>query len=89
MLYNECTGIGAHLSARGKSHGFSRVTAGTWDIFSSNDGDETSKLVSVHGHEDTCLVMRDTSGISARLQRAKRMLLKVRNETLGPSMLPQ
>ena len=89
MLYNECTGIGAHLSARGKSHDFSGVTGETWGIFSSNDGDETSKLVSVHRQEDSCLVMRDTSGISSRLERAIRMLLKVRNETLGPSMLPQ
>ena len=89
MLYNECTGIGALLLARVKSHGFYRVTAGTWGIFSSNDGDETSKIVSVQRHEDTCLVMRDTSGISARLERAIRMLLKVRSETLGPSMLTQ
>ena len=26
-------GIGPHLSASGKSHGFSRVAAGTWGIF--------------------------------------------------------
>ena len=89
LLWTQCRGIEPHLAERGKSHGFSRVTAGTWDIFSSNDGDETSKLVSVHGHEDTCLVLRDTSGISARLERAIRMLLKVRSETLGPSMLTQ
>ena len=25
----------AHLSARGKSHGFSRVAAVTWDMFTS------------------------------------------------------
>ena len=29
--------------ARGKSHGFSRVAAGTWGIFSSYDGDAHSK----------------------------------------------
>ena len=28
-------GIGPHLVAMGKSHGFSRVVAGTWGIFSS------------------------------------------------------
>ena len=36
-------GIGPHLEARGKSHGFSRVAAGTWGIFSSYDGDAHSK----------------------------------------------
>ena len=30
-------GIGPHLVVRGKSHGFSRVAAGTWGIFSSYD----------------------------------------------------
>ena len=36
-------GIGPHLVARGKSHGFSGVAAGTWGIFSSYDGDVYSK----------------------------------------------
>ena len=34
-----CRGIRPHLVARGKSHGFSRVAAGTWGIFPSYDGD--------------------------------------------------
>ena len=33
----------ASVAARGKSHGFSRVAAGTWSIFSSYDGDAHSK----------------------------------------------
>ena len=33
----------AHLVASGKSHGFSRVAAGTWGIFSIYDGDADSK----------------------------------------------
>ena len=36
--------IGPHLVARGKSHGFSRVPAGTWVIFLSYDGDAHSKM---------------------------------------------
>ena len=32
-----------HLVASGKTHGFSRVAAGTWGIFSSYDGDAHSK----------------------------------------------
>ena len=36
-------GIGPHLVARGKSHGFSRVAAATWGIFSSCDGYAHSK----------------------------------------------
>ena len=43
MLCMECRGIGTHLVARWKSHGFSRVAAGTWGIFSSYDGDARSK----------------------------------------------
>ena len=39
----QCRGIGPYLVARGKSHGFSRVAAGTWGIFSSYDGDANSK----------------------------------------------
>ena len=39
LLCMQCRGIGPHHVARGKSHGFSRVAAGTWGIFSSYDGD--------------------------------------------------
>ena len=38
LLCMQCRGIGPHLVARGKSHGFSRDAAGTWGIFSSYDG---------------------------------------------------
>ena len=44
LLYMQCSGIGPHLVATGKSHGFSRVAAGTWGILSSYDGDAHSKL---------------------------------------------
>ena len=37
-------GIGPHLAARGKSHEFSRVAAGTWCIFSSYGGNGHLKL---------------------------------------------
>ena len=43
LLWTQCRGIGPHLAGRGKSHGFSRVAAGTWDIFSSYDEDAHSK----------------------------------------------
>ena len=43
LLCMQCRGFGPHLVARGKSHGFSRVAAGTWGIFSSCDGDAHSK----------------------------------------------
>ena len=52
----------AHLPARGMSHGISRVAAGTWGIFSSYSGDGHSKLHFVQRSQDSCLVMRDTSG---------------------------
>ena len=43
LLCMKCRGIGHHLMASGKSHGFSRVAAGTSVIFSSYDGDAHSK----------------------------------------------
>ena len=44
LLWTQCRGIGPRLAARGKSHGFSLVEAGTWGIFSSYDGDAHSKV---------------------------------------------
>ena len=43
LLCMQCWGIGTRLLASGMSHGFSRVAAGTWGIFSSYDGDAHSK----------------------------------------------
>ena len=43
LLWMQCRGFGAHLVARRKSRGFSRVAAGTWGIFSSYDGNAHSK----------------------------------------------
>ena len=43
LLCMECMGIAPHLVARGKSHGFSRIVAGTWGIFSSYEVDNKSK----------------------------------------------
>ena len=43
LLCMQCRGIETHLVARGNSHGFSRVAAGTWLIFSSYEGDAHSK----------------------------------------------
>ena len=43
FLCMQFRGIGPHLVARGKSHWFSRVAAGTSGIFSSCDGDAHSK----------------------------------------------
>ena len=83
----QCKGIGPHLVARVKSHGFSRVAAGTWSIFTSYDGDDTSKLVFGQQHQDSCLVMRDTSGNSSRIGRAIQTLLVVRWETQGPCLV--
>ena len=62
LLSMKCTEIGPHLAARGKSHEFSRVAAGTWCIFSSYGGDGHLKLGFVQRRQDSCLVMTDTSG---------------------------
>ena len=83
----QCKGIGPHLSARGQSHCFSQGAFGTWVIFSSYSGDGHSKLVFVQGCQESCLVSRDTSGISMRLGRAIQMFLEVRRETKDPFLL--
>ena len=87
LLYTQYRGFGPHLAVRGKSHGFSQVEAGTWGIFSSYSGDEPSKLVFVQCHQDSCIVKRDTSGISSRLGREIQMLLEVRRDTQGPFLV--
>ena len=56
-------GIGPHLAERGKSHGFSRVEAGTSCIFSSYGGDVHSNLEFVQRSQDNCLGMTDNSGM--------------------------
>ena len=38
LLFTLCMGIGPHLLAKGKFHGFSRVAAGTWGLFSGYGG---------------------------------------------------
>ena len=80
----QCRGIGPHIAARGKSHCFSRVAPGTLGTFLSYGGEDPSKLVFVQRRQDTCLVMRDTSGNSSRLGRAIRPHLKLRRETQCP-----
>ena len=44
FLCTQCRGSGPHLAARGKSHEFSRVVAGTWGIFSSYGRDGHLKV---------------------------------------------
>ena len=79
-----CREIGPHREARGKSHHFSRVSAGTWGVFSGYGVDGPSKLVFDQHHQDSGLVTRDNSRISSRLVRAIGMLPEVRRDTQGP-----
>ena len=83
----QCRGIGPHLTATGKTPGFSRVVVGTWGIFSSYGGDGHSKLMFVQRCHDSCLAKRDTSGNSTRLGRAIQTLLDVRWETKRPFLV--
>ena len=62
LLCMQCMGIGPRLLTRAKSHGFPRVAAGTWGIFSSYGGDGHSKLVFVQQRKNSCLFLLDTSG---------------------------
>ena len=75
--------MGLHLAARGKSHGFSRLAAGTWGMFSSCSGDVTSKPVFVQRHQESCLVTRNTARISLRLGRAIKTVIEVSREIQG------
>ena len=61
ILSTKCRVIGPHLVARGMSHEFSRVAAGTWCIFSSYGGDGHLKLGFVQRSQDSCLVITDPS----------------------------
>ena len=79
--------IGPHLAVRGKSRFFSRVAAGISGIFSRYGWDGNSKLVFVQQNQDSCLIMRDISGISKRHWRAIRMLLDVNRETECPFLV--
>ena len=63
LLCIQCTGIEPHFPARLMPHTFSRVAARTWVIYGSYSGDGHSKLHIVQRSKDTCVVMRDTSGI--------------------------
>ena len=63
LLCMQCRGIKPHFPARGMSHTISRVAAGTWGIFASYSSDGLSKLHSLQRSQDSCVVMRDTSGI--------------------------
>ena len=63
LLWTQCRRIRPHLAERGKSHGFSRVAAGTCGILSSYGGDVHLKLEFVQWIQDTCLGLRDNSGM--------------------------
>ena len=56
LLCMQCRGIGPHLVARGKSHGFSRVAAGTWGTFSSYDGDAMKPVYSSMSGSNCCFL---------------------------------
>ena len=87
VLSMKCRGIGPHLAARGKSHEFSRVAAGTWYIFSSYGGDGHLKLGFVQRRQDACLVMTDTSGSSTMLGRKIQTFLEVSREAKCPLLV--
>ena len=63
FLCMQCRGIEPHFPASGMSHTICRVVAGTWGTFASYSGDGHAKLHFVQRNQDSCVVMRDTSGI--------------------------
>ena len=87
LLSTKCTGIRPHLAVRGKSPEFSRVAAHTWCIVSSYGGDGHLKLGFVQRSQDSCLVMKDTSGGSTMLGRKIQTLLEVSREAKRPLLV--
>ena len=83
----QCRGIVAHFAARGKSHEFCLVRAGTCGIFSSYGGDGYFKLGFVQRSQDSCLVRTVTSVIKTRLGSTIRTLLEVRREAKFPLLV--
>ena len=62
---------------------FCRIAAGNWDIFSCYGGDDPSQLLFVQRRQESCILMKNTSGISMRLGRGIQTLFEVRWETEG------
>ena len=87
LLCMQCRGIEPQFPARGMSHTISRVAAGTWCIFASYSGGGHLKLHFFQPSQDTCIVMRDTSGIQTRLGRITQTLLEVRWDTKCPFLV--
>ena len=81
LLCIQCKAIRPHLAARGKSHGFFRFAAGTWDTFSSYGGNGHSNLEFLQQRQDSSLVTADNLGIETRLGMTIQTLLDLRLET--------
>ena len=62
LLSTNCRVIGPHLAAIGKSHGFLELRQAP-GVSSSYSGDVHSKVEFVQWSQDTCLAMRDNSGV--------------------------
>ena len=72
----QCRGIGPHHAAKGRSHEFFRVAAGTFGIFSTYGRDGHLKIGFVQRSQDSCLVAMDISGISTRMAGQYRHFLR-------------
>ena len=77
----------ASSRGEGECHGLSPVAAGPWGIFLRYGGDGHLNLMFVQQCQVSCLVLRDTSGISTRLDRSIGTLLHVRRETQCPFLV--
>ena len=87
LLCVQCRELGPHLVARGKSHGFWRVAAGSWVIFSCYGMDVHSKLKFVQRSQHTCLGTRDTSRMQTTLGRTICMPLEIKKEVRPPFLV--
>ena len=72
----QCQGNRPHLAATGKSHGFSQVVWGTWNIFSRDGEDGPSKVMCAQQHQDSSPLARDRLGFSSKHGSAIASLVK-------------
>ena len=83
----KCRGFGPYLAAKGKSPEFSRLSAGTWCIFSPHGGDGHLKHGFLQRSQDSCLVMTDTTGSFTMLGRIIQTLMEVSQEAKRPLLV--
>ena len=81
LLCMQCRGIGPHLVATGKSHGFSRVAAGNWGIEKRWAGEKQAGIKIARRNINNLRYTDDTTLVAEREEELKSILMKVKEES--------